>query len=123
MVTLEKRLTHPLLQDKLAHLGLVLICANLQYNPFNDLPHVDMRVTHTHRPYWEKRCSPREDKDEYLVELVHIPTEDNREPWHKFYFIVAKANENFKMGTTMYNKLRYTEEWTLEKMRAFWVYR
>lgn len=120
---MKKRQTHPLLQDKLVHLGLVLICNKWSYNPFNDLLHEHIKVTHSPQPYWEKRHNPLEDEDELLVDLIHIQIEDSRPPWNKFYFVVVDYKENWKMGATLFNELRREHEWSIEKIRAFWVYR
>lgn len=121
-VALKKKQTHPLLQDKLSHLRLVMICDKWHYNPFNDLPYDHLKVTHSPRPYWERRHSPLEDKDELLVDPVHIPMEDSKQPWHKFYFLEADYDENYNIGKDLYNKLRNEEEWTNKKIRAFWIY-
>lgn len=79
------------MEDKLAYLGLVLVNDKWEYNPFDDLPELHIRVTNVPRPYWEKRCNPQADKDENFVELARIPMQDTRGPWKKFYFVVVVA--------------------------------
>lgn len=109
-VTLVKKQSHKLLEEKLAHLGLVLINDKWEYNPFNDLPEPHMKVTHVPRPYWEKPLNPRTGREEDFVELAQIPTLDTRGPWHKLYFSVVVAKDNLLMEHSMYNKLKRGEE-------------
>lgn len=63
-----------------------------------------------------------DDEDKLLVDLIHIPTEENKPSWNRFYFIVVDYDENHKMRKDLYNKLRNEEEWTNERMKTFWIY-
>lgn len=119
---MNKKQMHDLLEDKLAHLRLVMICNNWDYNLKNDAPNEFFKVTHHLRPYWEKRRNSMKDLDDLLVDLIHIPKEDSRPPWHKFYFPLVVYDEKQKIGATLYNKLWQGEEWTMERIRSLWVY-
>lgn len=84
LITLIKKQPDQLLEDKLTYLGLVLVNDKWEYNLFNEFSKLHMKVTHVPWSYWEKRHNPQEDKDENLVELARITTQDTRGPWHKF---------------------------------------
>lgn len=44
-VAIAKKQSHKLLEAKMAHLGLVIICDKWNYNPFNDLGNEFIKVT------------------------------------------------------------------------------
>lgn len=48
--------------------------------------------------------------------------QDTKGSWHKFYFDVVVAQDNVHMKHSIYNRLKKNEEWTEEKIEAFWKY-
>lgn len=58
-----------------------------------------------------------------MVSLAHIPTEDSRPPWLKFYFLSAKYNEKLHIRANLRNELSRKEKWGEERIRDFWICR
>lgn len=101
---MAKKQSYKLLEEKLAHLGLVMICEKWNNNPFDDLGNEFIKVSHSPRLYWEKRRSPME-RENLLVDLAYIRTNDSRSPWLQFYLRLAKYNEKHKMGISLHSEL------------------
>lgn len=104
IVIMVKKQTHGLLEELIAHLGMVLVCEKWDYNPDNDLVELNIKVTHSSWPYWEARRNLQSgDPNDLFVDLAYVLIDDRRPPWLTFYFSLENPSDKCKIGATLHN--------------------